>query len=366
MTPLTTDHLPPDADVPWWDIRRYDYHLPQECIAQQPAARRDASRLLVYDRRSETIEHAVFRDLPRFVNPGDALVVNTCRVIPARLFMRRADTGTEIELLLTRCLSDAIWEAMVKPGRSCKINCILRLPGGAAGGDAIVRGINSDGQRVIEFFCGGDAVQTLLRRHGVMPLPPYIHRSRTASARRDATRYQTVYARGGAAIAAPTAGLHFTAGLLTRIKQRQCQVLSVALDVGVGTFQPVKCADIRQHAMHSEQCAITPAVAAALNATRAAGGAVIAVGTTSLRVLEQCLDAQGVYQPYRGATAIFIHPPERVRSVDALITNFHLPKSTLLMLVDAWIGTPARRRVYAEALTQGYRFYSYGDAMLLR
>lgn len=342
-------------------MRAYDYDLPHELIAQQPAPERDASRLLVYSRSTGTIAHHIFRDLPKLVREGDVFVVNDCHVIPARLYARRVDTGTQIELLLCEQHSPLRWAACVKPGRSCRAGVELRV----ADVRILVRGVREDGLREIEVCCAPDEVPALLEKHGLVPLPPYIKRPRAPSSAEDRARYQTVYAAHGTAAAAPTAGLHFTPELLDALRTRGCEILSVTLAVGLGTFQPIKGDDARLHHMHAEHAVVPATTAAALNAARAQGRRIIAVGTTVVRTLESCLDAHGSFQPYDATTALFIHPPQRVRAVDALITNFHLPRSTLLMLIAAFIG-PAWRTIYEEAVRLRYRFYSYGDAMLLQ
>ena len=357
--------MPFSADIPWWDIRAYDYRLPAGLIAQQPAQERDASRLLVYDRASGSIAHRSFRDLPLLLEPGDVLVVNDCRVIPARLYAHRLGTGTAIELLLTKQTGPVSWEAMVKPGRSCKqgVTLVIAMPSGSPI-ESTVRAVLPDGQRTLEFNCTPAAFSAMLDQCGVVPLPPYIARPHEPSNELDRARYQTVYARAGQAVAAPTAGLHFTPGLLDRIRTRGCSIAAVTLDVGIGTFQPVKVDDLRTHVMHAENAELSADTAAELNRARHAGRRIVAVGTTALRTLETSLDPAGVFQPFRGSTGIFIHPPMALRSINGLITNFHLPRSTLLMLVAAWIGTNAWRTVYNEAIGKRYRFYSYGDAML--
>jgi S-adenosylmethionine:tRNA ribosyltransferase-isomerase len=346
--------------LPWWDMRAYDYALPPDLIAQEPAAQRDASRLLVYDMDRATIVHHVFTDLPALLRPDDVLVVNDCRVLPARLFGTRAGSGGAVEVLLTERVESTVWRAMVRPGRACKLGATLVF----AGIRAHVRAALPDGQRELAFACTPAEFDALLERAGVVPLPPYIKRPRAPSSAADRERYQTVYARAGCAIAAPTAGLHFTNALLETLRARGCSILSVTLDVGIGTFQPVAVDDLRQHRMHAEHCRIDAATATALNAARAAGRRIIAVGTTALRTLETCLDAHGHFQPFDGPTDIFIHPPMRIRAIDGLLTNFHLPRSTLLVLLAAWLGPDVWRALYDEAIHRRYRFYSYGDAML--
>jgi len=361
MSSETTTDTAPENELPWWDIRAYDYDLPSERIAQHPAAKRDDSRLLVYTKSTRDISHTIFHDLPDFLKAGDTLVLNDCRVIPARLYCVRTDTGTQIELLLTHQRSDTVWEALVKPGRSCRPGVRLEI-----GGICLeVQDTMEDGQRVVQFECSAVEMRALLETKGVMPLPPYITRDRKPTTTEDRQRYQTVYARDGQAIAAPTAGLHFTRHLLERIQGMGCKLETIRLDVGIGTFQPVKTNDVRQHIMHSEYCVLPAETADTLNQAREGGGRIIAVGTTSLRVLESSLDRNGKYCGFEGMTDIFIHPPNRVRSIDGLITNFHLPKSTLLMLVAAWAGSLEWRRIYETAIEEGYRFYSYGDSMFL-
>jgi len=339
---------------------QYDYDLPAELIAQHPAAERDASRLLVYSRAQGTIAHHIFCELPQLVGGDDVVVINDCRVIPARLYARRADTGTQIEVLLCEQCGPTRWAACVKPGRSCRAGVELRV----ADVRMVVRAVREDGLRELEFLCAPEEMQRMLDSHGIVPLPPYIKRPRAASSAEDRARYQTVYAAQGSAVAAPTAGLHFTPELLATLRARGCDILSVTLNVGLGTFQPVKGDDARQHHMHAEHAVVPAATARALNLARGHGRRIIGVGTTVVRALESCLDADGEFHPFNAATQLFIHPPQRIRAVDALITNFHLPRSTLLMLIAAFTG-PAWRTIYAEAIRLRYRFYSYGDAMLL-
>lgn len=347
--------------VPWWDMRAYDYELPLELIAQAPAAERDASRLLVYSRSSGRIAHHVFRELPAIVRPGDVFVINDCRVIPARLYGKRIDTGTRVELLLCERVEAGRWAALVRPGRSCRAGVRLRV------GEVEVRvcAVREDGMREVEFACEEEDVGKVLERYGEVPLPPYIHREGGITTSEDRERYQTVYAARGMAVAAPTAGLHFTEQLMNALCALGCAFVRVTLNVGVGTFQPVKGDDARSHRMHAEHAIVTQDAAAALNEARRQGRRIIGVGTTVVRTLESCLSEGGVYRAFDGETTLFIHPPHVVRSVDALITNFHLPRSTLLMLVASFVGH-AWREIYAEAIRCRYRFYSYGDAMLLQ
>ncbi|MCX7848206.1 MAG: tRNA preQ1(34) S-adenosylmethionine ribosyltransferase-isomerase QueA [bacterium] len=348
------------CDLPWWDIRAYDYELPRELVAQKPAAERDASRLLVYSCSTRTIRHHIFRDLPQLLRPDDVLVVNDCRVIPARLYVRRVDTGREIELLLCERLAGTRWAACVRPGRGTRVGTRLEV----GGVSVVVQAVREDGLREIEFECTESGVEALLEQYGRTPLPPYVKRDGEITTAEDRERYQTVYAARGMAVAAPTAGLHFTPGLMKELEARGCEILAVTLEVGLGTFQPVKGTDAREHRLHAEHAVVTPAVAARLNAARREGRRIVAVGTTVVRTLESSLDTEGKFGAFDGATRLFIHPPYQIRAVDALITNFHLPRSTLLMLLAAFIG-PVWRELYAEAIRRGYRFYSYGDAMLV-
>lgn len=347
---------------PWWDLRGYQYDLPQELIAQHPAKTRDGSRLLHFQRHGCAISHHVFSDIVDLLHPGDVLVLNNCKVIPARLFVRRRDTGTRVELLITREEEDGVFDAMVHPGHSCKPGVVL----GAGSLTATIESVLEDGQRRLRFSAGSALVNTLLEQEGLMPLPPYIARPNGPEPE-DRERYQTVYAKAGRAVAAPTAGLHFTDGILRRLEEKGITLLEVTLDVGIGTFKPVKVQDIRQHDMHSETYRFTSEQADYLNAARDAGRRIVAVGTTSLRVLESSLDEAGRFVAApdgKGETRIFIHPPEKVRSIDALITNFHLPGSTLLMLIAALVGEDWRK-IYETAVKERYRFFSYGDSMLL-
>ncbi len=340
----------------------YNYELPEALIAQKPVENRDQSRLLVYSRETETIQHKFFSDILSFLQKTDVLVVNNCKVIPARLFANRADTGTEIEILLTKKITPTKWQAMVKPGRSCKIGVKLLI--GKITAEIIE--IKDNGERIISFNCPENDFKKLLESTVTIPLPPYIKRPHTPSSKEDRERYQTVYAAEGEAVAAPTAGLHFTEQLIDKIKNKGCDFLSVTLNVGPGTFAPVKSSDITKHSMHSEEFVLTYKIANKLNKAKQSGRRIVAVGTTSLRVLESCINEKGTFEPASKATDIFIYPPYKIRSIDALITNFHLPKSTLLMLIAAFVGENKWQKIYSEAIEQKYRFFSYGDAMLLK
>ncbi len=335
----------------------YDFALPEALVAQAPLARRDASRLMVVDRRAGTVAHGAFADLPSLLAPGDALVLNTTRVFRARLLGTR-DSGRPAEILLLRHLGADEWEAMVRPGG--KLGAGRRV---AVAPDLAVEvlGVLPERRtrRVRLVAEGGDAMAAV-ERHGRVPLPPYSQRADTAE---DAERYQTVYAREAGSVAAPTAGLHFTPELLDAAAARGVRRVDVVLHVGAGTFKPLDVDDPAEHVMHEEAYEVSPESAEAVNAARDAGGRVWAVGTTSVRTLESAADAGGRVRPGGGDTRLFIRPPYRFRAVDAMVTNFHLPRSTLLMLVAAFAGYELTMHAYAEAVREGYRFYSYGDAM---
>ncbi|MBF0162366.1 MAG: tRNA preQ1(34) S-adenosylmethionine ribosyltransferase-isomerase QueA [Magnetococcales bacterium] len=334
----------------------FDYRLPLEQIAQRPAACRDRARLLV------SLPHArqdrLFRHLPDLLAPGDLLVLNDTRVIPAR-FVTRKSSGGRLEVLLVKPLPESDhWEAMASGSRRIAAGMAVEL---APGLQAMFGERLGAGFRVVLQATEGD-VATAIQRHGNLPLPPYITGS---DPRQDRHRYQTVFARHAGAVAAPTAGLHFTVPLLARLRARGVQMATVTLHVGPGTFQPVREEDLSRHHMHREWCCLPRRTARLIHATHARRGRVIAVGTTALRVLESAALPSGRVRPFAGETGLFILPGYRFRTVDALITNFHLPRSTLLMLVAAFIGKQRLERDYAHAMRRGYRFYSYGDAQLL-
>ena len=335
----------------------YDFVLPPELIAQQPAARRDASRLMVVDRAAGTITHRRFTDLPALVQPGDVLAVNTTRVIRARLLGTR-DSGAPAEVFLLRPQGGARWEAMVSPGAKLKPGRRVHV---APGFDVDILSTTGRGTRVVRLVVDGDE-SAAIERHGHVPLPPYVARDDAAG---DAERYQTVYAREPGSVAAPTAGLHFTPELLVELERRGARRAEVLLHVGAGTFKPVEADDPADHPMHEEWYAVPDAAAAAINAARGGGRRVWAVGTTTLRTLESVVLPDGRVAAGSGETRIFIRPPAPVRSADALVTNFHLPRCTLLMLVAAVAGYDLTMRAYASAVAEGYRFYSYGDAMAI-
>jgi S-adenosylmethionine:tRNA ribosyltransferase-isomerase len=333
----------------------YDFDLPAALIAQRPLARRDASRLMVVDRASGTITHRTFSDLAELIAPRDVLVVNRTRVVRARLLGRRA-SGAPAEILLLKPLGDGRYEAMVSPGGKLKPGRRVDIAPGFA---AEILDVTDRRTRIVRLE-SDEPLDAAIERHGHVPLPPYIDR---ADAPEDAERYQTVFARDAGSVAAPTAGLHFTRELLGKLESRGVARAEVLLHVGAGTFKPVEVDDPAQHVMHEEWYSVSPDVARAINERRRAGGAVWAVGTTSVRTLESAADAHGVVQPGEGETRIFIRPPYRFRAVDRLITNFHLPRSTLIMLVAAFAGYDLTMRAYRAAVESGYRFYSYGDAM---
>jgi S-adenosylmethionine:tRNA ribosyltransferase-isomerase len=335
----------------------FDYNLPPELIAQAPLARRDDSRLMVVRRDSGQIEHRVFRDIAELIAPGDLLVRNTTKVFRARLLGRR-DSGAPAEVFLLKDLGGGRWEAMVQPGGKLHPPRVVHV---APGFDVRIVEITERRTRIVEIICEGDA-RAAIEKHGHVPLPPYIERADAAD---DAGRYQTVYANQSGSVAAPTAGLHFTPDLLRAIEQRGARIADLTLHVGAGTFKPVDEDDVAKHVMHEEWFDIPAETADAANATRAAGRPVWAVGTTTLRTLESALDAEGRIRAGSGETRIFIHPPHVVRSVDRLITNFHLPRSTLLMLVAAFAGHDLIKQAYEAAVRERYRFYSYGDAMVI-
>ena len=336
----------------------FDYELPEELIAQTPVEPRDQSRLLVYRRKDQSIEHKHFFDIIDYLNPGDALVINETRVIPARLLGVKEDTGVPVEVLLLRRLSTAEWEALVRPGRRLKpgTRCVF---GDGLLACEILGNVEEIGGRTVRFIYDG-VFEEILDRLGEMPLPPYIHEKL-----KDRDRYQTVYAKQDGSAAAPTAGLHFTPELLDRIRQKGITVVPVLLHVGLGTFRPVKVEDAEKHVMHSEFCRVTQEAADILSRIRAAGGRIVCVGTASVRTLETFSREDGTSVPGAGDTAIFIYPGVKLKAVDALITNFHLPQSTLLMLVSALMGREEALRVYRTAVEERYRFFSFGDAMFI-
>ena len=336
----------------------FDYLLPEELIAQTPMEPRDHSRLLVYHRGDNTMEHKHFYDILDYLHEGDALVINETKVIPARLLGVKEDTGVPVEVLLLRRQNATDWEALVRPGRRLKPGAMCSF------GDGLLRceimgNVEEIGGRVVRFHYEG-VFEELLERLGEMPLPPYIHEKQL-----DQTRYQTVYAKAEGSAAAPTAGLHFTPELMEKIKQKGVTVVPVLLHVGLGTFRPVKAEDVDEHKMHSEFYEVTQEAADTLNAIRARGGRLICVGTTSVRTIETAATEDGIIHAGSGDTAIFIKPGVKIKAVDALITNFHLPQSTLLMLVSTFMGRENALNTYNTAVAEKYRFFSFGDAMFI-
>ena len=331
------------------------YDLPEELIAQTPAEPRDSSRLLVYHRDTHAIEHRIFRDVTDYLKAGDVLVVNRTRVLPARIYAH-TEHGGAAEVLLLKRLDLTRWEVLVRPGRKCRpgahlvVNEELSLD---------VLSVTETGERIVNFVYDG-TFEDILSRVGTMPLPPYIHEKLA-----DPERYQTVYSRENGSAAAPTAGLHFTPELLERIRAMGVEIAEVLLHVGLGTFRPVKEENVLDHRMHSEYYEVSAEAADIVNRAKQEGRRVICVGTTSVRTVETVADERGFLHPCKGNTEIFIYPPYKFKCVDALITNFHLPESTLLMLVSALCSREEIMRVYKTAVEERYRFFSFGDAMLI-
>ena len=331
------------------------YDLPEELIAQTPAEPRDSSRLLVYHRDTKEIEHRIFHDITDYLKAGDVLVVNRTRVLPARLYAH-TEHGGAVEVLLLKRIDLDDWEVLVRPGRKCRIGTKLTVNEELS---LEVTGITDSGERIVRFFYKG-AFEDVLSRAGTMPLPPYIHEKL-----KDPDRYQTVYSRENGSAAAPTAGLHFTPELLGRIRAMGVEIAEVLLHVGLGTFRPVKEENVLDHKMHSEYYEVSAEAADIVNRAKREGRRVICVGTTSVRTVETVADENGFLRPCKGNTEIFIYPPYRFKCVDALITNFHLPESTLLMLVSALCSREEVLHVYDVAVRERYRFFSFGDAMLV-
>lgn len=335
----------------------FDYDLPKELIAQDPLEDRSASRLMVLHRKSGTIEHRVFHDIVEYLRPGDCLVRNNTKVIPARLFGMREDTGATIELLLLKRRENDVWETLVKPGKKARTGARLVFGDNHLTGEII--DVLEDGNRLIQFHYEG-IFEEILDELGQMPLPPYItHKLK------DKNRYQTVYAKYEGSAAAPTAGLHFTEELFQKIEEKGVKVANVTLHVGLGTFRPVKVDDVTKHHMHTEFYRVDQEAADLMNETKKNGGRIICVGTTSCRTIESAADEQGVIHPGQGDTSIFIYPGYKFKMLDALITNFHLPESTLLMLVSALAGKDQIMSAYETAVKEKYRFFSFGDAMII-
>ena len=337
-------------------LSEFDYNLPEELIAQTPLERRDASRLMVMNRETGEIAHRHFYDIVEYLRPGDCLVMNDSRVLPARLLGHRPSGGA-VEVLLLRDLGDKRWECLCKPGRKMQAGSEVIFGNGEL--TAVVREVREDGNRVVEFCYEGIFLE-VLERLGKMPLPPYIKEELA-----DQERYQTVYSREVGSAAAPTAGLHFTKELLDKIREKGVNTAFVTLHVGLGTFRPVKAEQITDHHMHAELCMMSEETAAILNRTRESGGRILCVGTTSCRTLESLVGEDGLFAAGSKWTDIFIYPGYRFKAMDGLITNFHLPESTLVMLVSAFAGREHVLNAYAEAVKERYRFFSFGDAMCI-
>ena len=333
------------------------FDLPQELIAQDPLEDRSSSRLLVLDRETGKTEHHIFKDVIDYLNPGDCLVVNNTKVIPARLFGTKEGTEAKIEILLLKRKENDVWETLVKPGKKAKPGTRITFGDGLLTGEVI--DVVEEGNRLIKFTYDG-IFEEILDQLGQMPLPPYITHQL-----KDKNRYQTVYAKHDGSAAAPTAGLHFTPELLEEIKAKGVNIAHVTLHVGLGTFRPVKVEDVTNHHMHSEFYIVEEDQAKLINETKKRGGKIVSVGTTSCRTLESATDENGILQAGSGWTDIFIYPGYQFKMIDRLITNFHLPESTLLMLVSALAGKDHIMAAYEEAVRERYRFFSFGDAMLI-
>ena len=339
------------------------YDLPEELIAQKKKKKRDESRLLVLDRKTGNVEHRVFKDIVEYLTPNDCLVINETRVIPARIYGVKKGTESKVEILLLKDMGDNKWEVLVKPGKKCKVGTVLEF-GKKKNGEVLIEAtvldILEDGNRIVELKYDG-VLNALLDEIGVMPLPPYIHEKL-----KEKERYQTVYSRVEGSSAAPTAGLHFTKELLKQIEDMGVKIAKVTLHVGLGTFRPVKEENIEDHKMHSEYYEIDKEACDIINSTKANGGKVFCVGTTSCRTVESAADENGFLVPQKGNTEIFIYPGYKFKVLDNLITNFHLPESTLLMLISALANREMILDTYKIAVEKKYRFFSFGDAMLIK
>ncbi len=339
------------------NVKDFSYELPQRLIAQDPLEDRSSSRLMVLGKKDGSVTHRVFRDITEYINPGDCLVINNTKVIPARLFGQKEDTGAAVELLLLRRLCGSQWETLVRPGKKAKPGTKLIFGNGMLAGE-IIR-VAEEGNRIIQFSYDG-IFEEILDQLGEMPLPPYITHQL-----QDRQRYQTVYARHEGSAAAPTAGLHFTPQLLDEIRAKGADIAEITLHVGLGTFRPVKTENVLEHHMHSEFYQLEQEAADKINRAKQGGGRIISVGTTSTRTLESIADEHGFVKAASGWTQIFIYPGYQFRCIDALITNFHLPESTLIMLVSALAGREHVLDAYRTAVQEEYRFFSFGDAMLI-
>ncbi len=335
----------------------FDYYLPNELIAQTPLEKRDESRLLVLDKETGEVEHKKFYDIIDYLNPGDALVINDTKVIPARIIGVKEDTGAVIELLLLKEIGDT-WECLAKPQKRLKIDTIISFGDGSL--KAKVIEIKEEGITIVKLIYSGILME-ILERLGTMPLPPYIHEKLE-----NQSMYQTVYAKDYGSAAAPTAGLHFTEELLDKIEEKGIKIVRITLHVGLGTFRPVMVEDVTKHVMHSEHFIVTKEAADTLNKVKENGGRIIAVGTTSVRTLETIMQNNTKFVPVVGDTKIFIYPGFKFKAIDGLITNFHLPKSTLVMLVSAFASKEKILNAYKIAVDNKYRFFSFGDAMFIK
>lgn len=340
------------------DVKDFYFDLPDELIAQHPILKRDLSRLMIVDKKSGEIHHKIFKDIIDYLNPGDCLVLNNTRVLPARLIGAKEGSGGKIEFLLLKRIESDTWEALVKPGKRAQIGTKFIFGNGEL--KAQVVGLGEEGSRIVKFLYGG-IFEEVLDRLGQMPLPPYIKEKLE-----DKERYQTVYSREVGSAAAPTAGLHFTEELLEKIKEKGVNIAFITLHVGLGTFRPVKVENVEEHKMHSEYYTLSKETAELINSTKEKGKRIIAVGTTSNRTLETIADENGRVKEQSGWTNIFIYPGYKFKIVDALITNFHLPESTLIMLVSAFSNREIIMNAYLEAVKNKYRFFSFGDAMFLK
>ena len=338
-------------------VSDFNYNLPKELIAQVPIKNRDQSRLMVLDRKNKTIEHKIFRDIIDYLEPGDCLVRNNTKVIPARLYGIKEETGANVEFLLLKRIEGDIWEVMVKPGKKLMPGARVSFGDGLLKAEIIEK--LADGNRKVKFEYSG-IFNEILNEIGLMPLPPYIHEKL-----KEKDRYQTVYAKYEGSAAAPTAGLHFTDELFEKLKEKGIEIANVTLHVGIGTFRPVKVENIEEHDMHSEHFYIKAEDAEKINKAKKEGHRVIAVGTTSCRVLESIADENGYVKEVEGDTNIFIYPGYKFKCLDALITNFHLPESTLIMLVSALAGKEFIMQAYEKAVKEQYKFFSFGDAMFI-
>lgn len=339
-------------------VSEFDFYLPEELIAQHPKEKRDESKLMVVDKKTGEIDHKIFKDIVDYINPGDCLVLNNTRVLPARLIGQKENTGGKMEFLLLKRLEDNSWETLVKPGKRAKVGSRFVFGDGEL--KAEVKEIGEEGSRIVKFEYEG-IFEEVLDRLGQMPLPPYI-----TEQLEDRERYQTVYSKEVGSAAAPTAGLHFTEELMNKLKEKGVNVCFVTLHVGLGTFRPVKVEDIEEHHMHSEYYTMSKETADIINETKKSGGKIIAVGTTSSRTLETIGDNSGKVSEESGWTDIFMYPGYKFKVVDTIITNFHLPQSTLLMLVSAFSSKDIIMKAYDIAVKEKYRFFSFGDAMIIK